>query len=184
MVVGALFAVVCSGHGDVLVLVRADEPFIDKWFSTPVEEVRSDTHAMVSLLGEYAARTRAPRPLLSQPPATTQRGFAGHGFSPVLSVVSRSRNHSARRICLAVQGATWRLVSMRLWPGPFLKSQTPCPKRRPDGLRVSPGTKTEYTLGSAPVGSGWLDPGCHPRFLRSFPAHCNRWRPASGAISN
>ena len=29
---------------------------IDKWFSTPVEEVRTDTHAMASLLGEYAAQ--------------------------------------------------------------------------------------------------------------------------------
>src|SRR5215469_7314613 len=27
---------------------------IDKWFSTPVEEVRADTQAMTSLLGDYA----------------------------------------------------------------------------------------------------------------------------------
>ena len=27
---------------------------IDKWFSTPVEEVRSDTHAMATLLADYA----------------------------------------------------------------------------------------------------------------------------------
>ena len=34
---------------------------IDKWFSTPVEEVRADTHAMASLLAGYASRMRAPK---------------------------------------------------------------------------------------------------------------------------
>ncbi len=34
---------------------------IDKWFSTPVEEVRADTHAMVSLLAEYAAQNARRR---------------------------------------------------------------------------------------------------------------------------
>jgi len=30
---------------------------IDKWFSAPVEEVRAETHAMASLLANYAAQT-------------------------------------------------------------------------------------------------------------------------------
>ena len=34
---------------------------IDKWFSTPVEEVRADTHAMASLLASYGYAERACR---------------------------------------------------------------------------------------------------------------------------
>ena len=34
---------------------------IDKWFSTPVEEVRADTHAMATLLANYAHAERARR---------------------------------------------------------------------------------------------------------------------------
>ena len=43
---------------------------IDKWFSTPVEEVRSDTHAMETLLADYA---HAERPRGS----SGDRGIAG-----------------------------------------------------------------------------------------------------------
>ncbi|MGC2261384.1 MAG: PAS domain-containing sensor histidine kinase, partial [Candidatus Sulfotelmatobacter sp.] len=58
---------------------------IDKWFSTPVEEVRADTHAMVSLLGEYAAQNARAEAAAIAVSGDTQRSFAGHGFSPVLS---------------------------------------------------------------------------------------------------
>src|SRR5579863_3973742 len=56
---------------------------IDKWFSTPVEEVRADTHAMASLLDEYAAQDARAEAQAIAAAADTQRGFSGRGFSPV-----------------------------------------------------------------------------------------------------
>src|SRR6202035_1171996 len=63
---------------------------IDKWFSTPVEEVRADTHAMASLLGEYAAQNARAEAAAIAASADTQRGFTGHGFS---SVANEFHNH-------------------------------------------------------------------------------------------
>ena len=58
---------------------------IDKWFSTPVEEVRSDTHAMATLLADYAmqnARSEAPpSQLLPRSNAT----FRDIGYSDVVN---------------------------------------------------------------------------------------------------
>ena len=56
---------------------------IDKWFSTPVEEVRADTHAMATLLADYAMQNaRAEASALAASPEV-ERGFGGHGFSGV-----------------------------------------------------------------------------------------------------
>ena len=48
---------------------------IDKWFSSPVEEVRRDTATMASLLSNYAAQnTRAEAEAIAASPET-QTGF-------------------------------------------------------------------------------------------------------------
>src|SRR6201998_4251320 len=48
---------------------------IDKWFSTPLEEVRADTHAMAALLSEYAAQTARAEAMAIAASAETQRGY-------------------------------------------------------------------------------------------------------------
>src|SRR5579862_2903558 len=54
---------------------------IDKWFSTPVEEVRADTHAMETLLADYAMQNaRSEAAAIASSPEIV-RGFSGHGFS-------------------------------------------------------------------------------------------------------
>src|ERR1700691_1339809 len=60
------------------------------WFSTPVEEVRADTGAMASLLASYAAQNARAEALAIAASPDTQRGFSGHGFSPV---VGAFQNH-------------------------------------------------------------------------------------------
>ena len=56
---------------------------IDKWFSTPVEEVRHDTQAMVSLLTQYAQQNaRAEAAAIASSPEV-EHAFDGHGFSAV-----------------------------------------------------------------------------------------------------
>ncbi|MBV8893635.1 MAG: hypothetical protein JO266_16990, partial [Acidobacteria bacterium] len=57
---------------------------IDKWFSSPVEEVRADTAQMTSMLSEYAAQNaRAEAQAIADSP-DTQRAFGGHGFNSAL----------------------------------------------------------------------------------------------------
>src|ERR1700726_3941392 len=63
---------------------------IDKWFSSPVEEVRADTDAMASLLADYAAQNaRAEAVAISTSPAA-QRALDGRGFS---GLVEEFRSH-------------------------------------------------------------------------------------------
>jgi two-component system, NtrC family, nitrogen regulation sensor histidine kinase NtrY len=129
---------------------------IDKWFSTPVEEVRADTHAMASLLGEYAAQNARAEALAIAASADTQRGFSGHGFSPV---VSEFQNHEITLqggFAIALQDGNPEAIFNAPAPWPQLKSRLP--------LAETAGTKpahftweqTEYTLGSARVGSDGL----------------------------
>src|SRR5258708_14767208 len=54
---------------------------IDKWFSTPVEEVRADTHAMATLLANYAMQNARPEAFAIASSSEIERGFSGHGFS-------------------------------------------------------------------------------------------------------
>src|SRR5437764_1636701 len=62
---------------------------IERWFSTPVEEVRADTAAMASLLADYAGKNaRAEAAVLADSPEI-QRAFAGHGFTPALTEFRR-----------------------------------------------------------------------------------------------
>jgi hypothetical protein len=56
---------------------------IDKWFSSPVEEVRRDTATMASMLAKYAAENaRAEATSIAEAPET-QRAFSSHNLSLV-----------------------------------------------------------------------------------------------------
>jgi two-component system, NtrC family, nitrogen regulation sensor histidine kinase NtrY len=62
---------------------------IDKWFSTPVEEVRSDTQAMASLLASYAMQNaRAEAAAIATSPAI-QQAFADRDFAGVTAEFQR-----------------------------------------------------------------------------------------------
>ena len=71
---------------------------IDKWFSTPVEEVRADTHAMATLLASYAMQNARAEAFAIASSPEIERGFSGHGFSGVVSI-SAPRTDIARWIC-------------------------------------------------------------------------------------
>src|SRR5436305_11641118 len=58
---------------------------IERWFSTPVEEVRQDTALMAHVLGKYvAANAHAEAVSIASEPET-QHAFDGHSFSGVLN---------------------------------------------------------------------------------------------------
>ncbi len=129
---------------------------IDKWFSTPVEEVRADTHAMASLLGEYAAQNARAEALAIASSAETQRGFSGHGFSPV---VSEFQNHEITLqggFAVAVQDGNAEAIFNAPAAWPILKSRLPLADAAAGKPAHFTWEQTEYTLGSATVGSDGL----------------------------
>ncbi|MGO8795634.1 MAG: hypothetical protein ACLQLC_12495, partial [Candidatus Sulfotelmatobacter sp.] len=129
---------------------------IDKWFSTPVEEVRADTHAMAALLAEYAARNARAEALSIATSSETQRGFSGHGFSSVASEFQKHEITLQGGFAIAVQNgnAEASLNAPAAWP--LLKAKLPLAKVAADALATFTWAQTDYTLGSAPVGNDGL----------------------------
>ncbi len=129
---------------------------IDKWFSTPVEEVRTDTHAMASLLADYAAQNaRAEAQSIAISPEM-RRAFSGHGFSPA---VSEFQNHEITLqggFALALQDGNAEASFNLPAPWPVLKSKLPLADATAAQSAHFTWDQTEYTLGSAKVGSGGL----------------------------
>jgi two-component system, NtrC family, nitrogen regulation sensor histidine kinase NtrY len=125
---------------------------IDKWFSTPVEEVRADTAAMASLLADYAARNaRAEASAIASDPETL-RAFEGQSFSGMSPELKRHEATLQGGFAIALQDgvpqanigmpAAWRLLAASL---PLAKAAVNDPAPFTLG-------QNEYTLGSARVG--------------------------------
>ena len=124
---------------------------IDKWFSTPVEEVRRDTATMAQLLAQYAAQNaRAEAGTIASSPEV-ERAFSSGDFSPA---IAEFRDHEATLqggFVLAIADgeaeasfgapAAWSVLKAKL-PAGWENSTTPA--------RLLWG-QTEYILGSAAV---------------------------------
>jgi two-component system nitrogen regulation sensor histidine kinase NtrY len=126
---------------------------IDKWFSTPVEEVRADTHAMASLLADYAAQNARAEASAIAASADAQRGFSGRGFSPV---VAEFQNHEITLqggFAVAVQDGNAEASFNAPAPWPLLKSKLPLADATAGRPAQFTWDQTEYTLGSARIGS-------------------------------
>jgi hypothetical protein len=129
---------------------------IDKWFSTPVEEVRSDTQAMVSLLTSYAmqnARSEAAAIALSP---EIQRAFSGHGFAGVVSEFQRHELTLQGGFALAVRdgNAEASFNAPASWLA--IKSGLPLADAAAGRPALFTWQQTDYTLGGAPVPGGGL----------------------------
>src|ERR1700693_3371406 len=98
---------------------------IDKWFSTPVEEVRADTHAMASLLANYAAQNARSEASAIAASPETERGFAGHGFSPVVDEFQRHEPTLQGGFALAVQDGNAEASFKAPAPWALLKAKLP-----------------------------------------------------------
>src|SRR5216684_6524641 len=129
---------------------------IDKWFSTPVEEVRSDTHAMASLLASYAAQNaRAEAQAIAASPET-ERAFSGRGFSNVVDEFHSHELTLQGGFAVAVQdGEAEASVNMpAAWQ--LVKSQLPLEAAAAGHPAQFSWEQTDYTLGSARVGDAGL----------------------------
>ncbi len=129
---------------------------IERWFSTPVEQVRADTHAMVTLLANYAAQNARSEALAIAASPDVQRGFAGHGFS---TVVDELQNHELTLqggFALAVQDGSADASFNAPAPWVLLKPKLPIGDAQAGRPAQFTWDQTDYTLGSAPVGNGGM----------------------------
>src|SRR2546423_2816741 len=58
---------------------------IERWFSSPVEEVQRDTAIMADILARYAAENAESEAISIASSPDTQRAFEGHSFSGVIN---------------------------------------------------------------------------------------------------
>jgi two-component system nitrogen regulation sensor histidine kinase NtrY len=127
---------------------------IDKWFSAPVEEVRSDTLAIASIATRYAEQNaRVEAAAIAASPQLVH-GFSGHGTAGILSEFQRHESTLQRGFALALRDGN-AAASFNL-PAPWQVMKNSFPLA--DALAGRPAQftwhDTDYTLGSAPVAGG------------------------------
>jgi two-component system nitrogen regulation sensor histidine kinase NtrY len=124
---------------------------IDKWFSTPVEEVRQDTATMASLLSQYAAQNAHAEAVSIAAEPEVKRALSTGNFAAVVDELRRHESTLQGGFAVVMdQGeaktsfgepADWGSLKGKL-PVGFLQSNTPIPFAWQN---------TEYILGSAAV---------------------------------
>jgi two-component system, NtrC family, nitrogen regulation sensor histidine kinase NtrY len=129
---------------------------IDKWFSTPVEEVRSDTQAMASLLASYASQNaRAEAAALAASPEI-ERAFSGHGFSGVVSEFQHHELTLQGGFALAIRDGNAEASFNAPAPWPVLKMRLPLADAAAGRPAQFTWQQTDYSLGSAPAPGGGM----------------------------
>lgn len=126
---------------------------IDKWFSSPVEEVRRDTATMASLLSKYVAQnTRAEAEAIAAEPGT-QSAFASHNLSAVSKEFQRHAPTLQGGFALAIVNgdAETSFNAPPQWVQ--LKAMLPLARLQSETAIPFTWQGTDYILGSAPVGS-------------------------------
>lgn len=125
---------------------------IDKWFSTPVEEVRQDTALMVSMLSRYASENaRAEAASIAASP-DTQHAFEGHSFAGVLYEFRAHEATLQGGFALAIDSGTAEasLNAPAAWP--VLKPLLPAHSIGPERPQHLNWNGIDYVLGTAAVG--------------------------------
>jgi len=129
---------------------------IDKWFSTPVEEVRADTQSIVSLLASYAMQNaRAEAAAIAASPEI-EHAFSGHGFSGVVSEFQHHELTLQGGFALALRDGNEEASFNAPAPWSVLKTRLPISDAKAGPPAQFTWQQTEYTLGSATVKDGGL----------------------------
>ena len=127
---------------------------IDKWFSTPVEEVRQDTQAMTSLLASYAMQNAQAEAVAIAASPEIERAFSGHGFSGVLEEFQRHELSLQGGFAFALRDDNAEASFNAPAPWSVLKSRLPLAESAAGRPAQFTWQQTDYTLGSAPVPDG------------------------------
>ena len=126
---------------------------IERWFSTPVEEVQQDTALMANLLSRYAAENAHAEAVAVAALPDTERAFQGHSFSGVLDAFRAREATLQGGFAFAIEDgnaeASFNVPSS--WP--LLKAALP--KRVPGSNQAESLTwgGTDYMIGRASVGT-------------------------------
>ena len=126
---------------------------IERWFSTPVEEVQQDTALMANLLSRYAAENAHAEAVAVAALPDTQHAFQGHSFSGVLDAFRAREATLQGGFAFAIEDgnaeASFNVPSS--WP--LLKAALP--KRLPGSNQAESLTwgGTDYMIGRASVGN-------------------------------
>lgn len=127
---------------------------IDKWFSTPVEEVRSDTQAMVSLLSRYAQQNALAEAASVAGAPETERAFDGHGFSAVTDEFQQHEITLQGGFAVALHNGDVEASFNLPAPWAVLKRFLPIQDAAAGKPAQFTWQQTDYTLGSAAVQGG------------------------------
>ncbi len=126
---------------------------LDKWFSSPVEEVRRDTATMAALISNYAAQNAHAEAVSLAAAPETEYAFSGHSFSSVGNAFRRHAPTLQGGFAVAILDGEAEASFGAPAPWPLLEKalpQEPSSDRSPPHFTWEP-TQTEYILGSAPV---------------------------------
>jgi len=129
---------------------------IDKWFSTPVEEVRSDTSAMTSLLTRYAQQNAHAEAAAIASSPEVEHAFAGHGFADVPGEFQRHETTLQGGFALALRDGNAEASLNTPAPWPTLKKSLPLAELASGASAQFNWNQTDYTLGSATVPGGGM----------------------------
>jgi len=127
---------------------------IDKWFSTPVEEVRSDTRAMTSLLTRYAQQNAHAEAAAIAASPEVVHAFAGHGIAGVLTEFQRHQSTLQGGFAVALRDGIAEASLNAPAPWPILKNSLPLAALATGSATQFNWKQTDYTLGSATVPGG------------------------------
>jgi len=129
---------------------------IDKWFSRPVEEVREDTAAMASLLSAYAAQNARSEAMSIASSPDIQRAFAGRNFSAAVNEFHRHELTLQGGFAMALVDGNDEASFGAPAPWALLKGKLPLNQAESSSSAHLTWEKTEYILGTAPVGDHGL----------------------------
>ncbi|HTZ96486.1 MAG TPA: ATP-binding protein [Terriglobales bacterium] len=124
---------------------------IDKWFSTPVEEVRRDTETMASLLSQYAAQNASAEAAFLAASPEIQRAFEEQNFSHISDTFRRHEATLQGGFAVALNNgeAETSFGAPASWPS--LREKIPRFPKHPGGAVAFVWDETNYIVGSAPV---------------------------------
>ena len=126
---------------------------IERWFSTPIEEVQRDTAIMADLLSRYAAENAQAEALSIASTPDTQRAFEGHSFSGVIKEFRARQATLQGGFAIAIEDGNSEASFGLPAPWAVLKEHLPLQPLRSDRPRIVHWGGTEYILGSATVGN-------------------------------
>lgn len=129
---------------------------IERWFSTPAEEVRSDIHAMGSLLANYATQNARSEAQVIAASAPAQRAFGDHEFSELTKEFRLHEPSLQGGFALAVQDGNETASFNAPGSWALLRSKLPLADAAAGHVAQFTWNNTDYTLGTAPAGKAGI----------------------------